>query len=93
MKPKVYVPPFSEELAEDSLVLSNKIMVIGLMQNRIENMSRLLNVSDSKSQLNLLTNRFDLLRMKSQNYTSHVRQLNCFSMDETAFEHQEVLRL
>lgn len=51
----------SLELPEDSLVLSDEMVVIGTTQNRSENVIRLLKVLDSKgNQLNLLTNRFDL---------------------------------
>lgn len=49
------------ELPEDSLVLSDEIIVIGMTQNRAEIAFRLLKVIDSKgNELQLLTNRFDL---------------------------------
>ncbi|MBY0224149.1 IS4 family transposase, partial [Sporosarcina aquimarina] len=49
------------ELPEDSVVLSDEMIVIGTSQNRTENVFRLLKVLDSKgNQLNLITNRFDL---------------------------------
>ncbi|MBT2724752.1 IS4 family transposase, partial [Bacillus sp. ISL-46] len=49
------------ELPEDSVVMSDEMIVIGTAQNRLENVFRLLKVLDSKgNQLNLITNRFDL---------------------------------
>ena len=49
------------ELQEDSLVLSDEMMVIGTPQNRSENAFRLIKVLDSKgNELQLITNRFDL---------------------------------
>jgi IS4 transposase len=49
------------ELPEDSVVMSDEMIVIGTAQNRSENVFRLLKVLDSKgNQLNLITNRFDL---------------------------------
>lgn len=48
------------ELPEDSLVLSDEMVVIGTTHNRAENAFHLLKVIDSKeSELHLLTNRFD----------------------------------
>ena len=48
-------------LPENSLVLSDEMVVIGTTQNRSENAFRLLKVIDSKgNELQLLTNRFDL---------------------------------
>lgn len=49
------------DLPEDTVVLSDEMVVIGTSQNRSENVFRLLKVLDSKgNQLNLITNRFDL---------------------------------
>lgn len=49
------------KLPEGSSVLSDEMIVIGTVQNRSENIFRLLQVLDSKGNLlNLLTNRFDL---------------------------------
>ncbi len=49
------------ELPEDTVVLSDEMVVIGTTQNRSENAFRLLKVLDSKgNQLKLVTNRFDL---------------------------------
>lgn len=51
----------SFELPEDSVVMSDEMIVIGTSQNRSENVFRLLKVLDTKgNQLNLITNRFDL---------------------------------
>ena len=49
------------ELPEDSLVLSDEMILIGTTQNRAENVFRLIKVLDSKgNELHLITNRFDL---------------------------------
>ena len=49
------------DLPEDTVVLSDEIVVIGTTQNRSKNAFRLLKVLDSNSnQLNLVSNRFDL---------------------------------
>jgi IS4 transposase len=49
------------ELPEDSSVLSDEMVVIGTIQNRAENVFRLIKVLDLKgNELHLLTNRFDL---------------------------------
>ncbi|MBE1557076.1 IS4 transposase [Filibacter limicola] len=51
----------SFELPENSTVQSDEMVIIGTLQNRTENAFRLLKVLDSKgTQLNLITNRFDL---------------------------------
>ena len=48
------------KLPEDSLVLSDEMMVIGTSQNRAENLFRLIKVLDSTgNELHLMTNRFD----------------------------------
>ncbi|WP_391207737.1 IS4 family transposase [Psychrobacillus sp. L4] len=48
-------------LPEDSSVISDEMVVIGTIQNRAENVFRLIKVLDSKgNELHLLTNRFDL---------------------------------
>lgn len=53
------IEPF--KLPEDSLVLSDEMMLIGTPQNRTENAFRLIKVLDSKgNELHLITNRFDL---------------------------------
>src|SRR5699024_1440626 len=49
------------KLPEDSLVLSDEMVLIGTPQNRAENAFRLIKVLDSKgNELHLITNRFDL---------------------------------
>ena len=48
-------------LPKDSSVISEEIVVIGTIQNRAENVFRLIKVHDSKgNELHLRTNRFDL---------------------------------
>lgn len=49
------------ERAEDSTVLSDEMILIGMTKNRAENAFRLIKVLDSKgNELHLITNRFDL---------------------------------
>ena len=49
------------ELPEESLVLSDEMVLIGTTQNRAENVFRLIKVLDSKgNELHLITNRFDV---------------------------------
>ncbi|WP_332651874.1 IS4 family transposase [Lysinibacillus sp. 54212] len=49
------------DLPQDSIVLSDEMILIGTTQNRAENVFRLLKVLDSKgNELRLITNRFDL---------------------------------
>ena len=52
---------YNFKLPEDTLVLSDQMVLIGTTQNRAENYFRLIRVLDSKgNDLQLITNRFDL---------------------------------
>ncbi len=49
------------ELPQESIVLSDEMILIGTTKNRVENVFRLIKVLDTKGkELHLITNRFDL---------------------------------
>ena|SRR5690625_2285112 len=67
-------------LSENSNVLSDQIIYLGMPQRRTENVFRHIKVADTKGNiLRIITNRFDLSSEKvSDIYKSHW-PLNCFS--------------